>query len=60
MARGRAVAKTREVPSRIVIPDLTGMIVRAAAQRATQVGFSWSLPTRRCRWTCYCSPLGGP
>ena len=40
MARGRAVAKPREVPARIVIPDLSGMIVRAAAQRATQIGFS--------------------
>jgi hypothetical protein len=40
MGRGRQLAHIQEVPSRIVIPDLTGMILAAAIRRATEVGFT--------------------
>ena len=60
MARGRAAARIPRVPARIVIPDLTGTILRAAQQRALEIGFSLvvaepTLPTEvlldSARWT---------
>jgi len=40
MGRGREPASVRGIPARIVIPDLTGMIMAAALRRATEVGFT--------------------
>ena len=40
MGRGREPASARGVPSRIVIPDLTGLIMAAALRRAAEVGFT--------------------
>lgn len=70
MARGRAAApRTAQVPARIVIPDLTGMILRAALQRASEVGFTLAVadPTipaevllQSARWTVSDQdPVGG-
>ncbi len=69
MARGRAAARIPRVPARIVIPDLTGTILRAAQQRALEIGFTLvvaepTLPTEvlldSARWTvAEQDPVGG-
>lgn len=40
MSRGRELANVRDVPARIIVPDLTGLIVAGALRRATEVGFT--------------------
>lgn len=40
MSRGRELAKVRLVPSKIVVPDLHGLILAGALRRATEVGFA--------------------
>ena len=49
MSRGRELANVRAVPARIVIPDLTGVIVAGALRRANEVGFTLAVadPPRR-------------
>jgi len=40
MSRGRELKNVRAVPDRIVVPDLTGVIVAGALRRAVEVGFT--------------------
>jgi len=40
MSRARERAKVRPAPARIVIPDLQGLILSAALNRATEIGFA--------------------
>jgi hypothetical protein len=40
MSRGRELANVRDVPDRIVVPDLSGVIVAGALRRAAIVGFT--------------------
>ena len=49
MSRGRELKNVRAVPDRIVIPDLTGVIVAGALRRAVDVGFTLAVadPPRR-------------
>ena len=49
MSRGRELKNVRDVPGRIVIPDLTGVIVAGALRRAVEVGFTLAVadPPRR-------------
>ena len=49
MSRGRELQNVRAVPDRIVVPDLTGVIVAGALRRALEVGFTLAVadPPRR-------------
>ncbi len=49
MSRGRELKNFRAVPDRLVVPDLTGVIVAGALRRALEVGFTLAVqdPPRR-------------
>jgi hypothetical protein len=69
MARARATVRARQVPAKIVIPDLSDMIPAAVLRQASDVGFTLAVAEPRirfedmlssARWTVVAQdPVGG-